>query len=120
LVLILGFALARQDAKATSSHWPRVYVDASLVSDLVAAPVPNYPMEAVEKKCGGLGVFELQFRPNGTVRNVVTVLTTEHQLLDDTARTSLWQWRSQPLAQTSARLTMSFSADYNPRQSGPG
>ena len=26
-------------------------------------------------------VFELRFRPDGTVKDVVTVLTTEHQLL---------------------------------------
>jgi hypothetical protein len=32
----------------------RVYVDASL-QRLVGAPVPNYPLEAFEKKWGGLG-----------------------------------------------------------------
>jgi TonB family protein len=89
-------------------------VDASLVKGLVATPVPNYPLAAMKEKWGGLGVFELQFRPDGTVKNVVTVLTTEHQLLDDTALTALWQWRSAPHAQTSARLTMTFSSQHHP------
>ncbi len=114
LVLIVAFGLTTQGALAKSSQRPRVYVDASLVKGLVAAPVPNYPREALEKKWGGLGVFELRFRPDGTVKEVVTALTTEHQLLDDTARRALWQWRSRPHAQSSARLTMRFSIHHHP------
>ena len=44
----------------------------------------------------------------------MTVLTTEHKLLDDAARASLSQWRCKPRAQRSARMTMSFSVNHNP------
>lgn len=113
LLFICALA-AIDDAKAKSAHRPRVYADASLVNGLVATPLPNYPLEAVKKDWGGLGVFELRFRSDGTVKDVVTVLTTEHQLLDDTARAALWQWRSTPHAQSSGRLTMTFSIHHDP------
>ncbi len=89
-------------------------MDASLVKDLMVAPVPNYPAPALEKGWGGLGVFELQFRSDGTVSNVVTVLTTDYPLLDETAWTALRQWRSKPKAQSNARLTMTFSSGRHP------
>jgi TonB family protein len=114
LVIVLAFAPISQVAAAKSSHRPRVYVDASLIDGLVAAPVPNYPVEAVKKDWSGFGVFELRFRPDGTVKDVVTLLTTEHELLDDTARAALWQWRCQPRAQWNARLTISFSTHHRP------
>ena len=114
LLLVFALAVTTHGATAKSSGRPRVYVDASLVKGLVAAPVPNYPLKALEKGWSGLGVFELQFRADGTVKKVVTVLTTEHQLLDETARMALWQWRSKPHAQSTARLTMTFSSHYYP------
>jgi TonB family protein len=94
---------------AKASDRPTVYVDASFVKDFVVAPVPNYPMEALEKKWGGLGVFELRFRPDGTVKDVVTLMTTDHELLDQTARSALRQWRCKPGTSSSGRLTMLFS-----------
>ncbi len=42
------------------------------------------------------------------------MLTTGQQLLDDTARIALWQWRSAPHVQTRARLTMTFSSRHHP------
>jgi len=73
----------------------------------------------MDKGWGGLGVFELQFRGDGTVRKVVTVLTTDHRLLDETARAALSQWRTKPRAQIAARLTMHFSSDYDPVRIDP-
>lgn len=113
-LLVLACAAIGQVAAAKSSHRPRVYVDASLIDGLVATPVPNYPAEAAKKKWTGFGVFELHFRPDGTVKDVVTILTTEHELLDETARASLWQWRCKPRAQWIARLTVSFLIHHNP------
>ena len=114
VVLIAALAGAMHGAGAKSSGRPRVYVDASLVKDLVVAPVPNYPTEALKKGWGGLGVFEVQFRPDGTVSNALTLLTTEHPLLDETALADLRKWRCKPHAQRSARLTMTFSSHYRP------
>ncbi len=95
-------------------------MDASLVKDLLSAPVPYYPEQALQKGWGGLGVFELQFRADGTVKNAATVLTTEHQLLDETACAALRQWRAKPGAQNSARLTMTFSSGRHPVTIDPG
>jgi len=52
VVCFLTFA-----ATAKSSQRPRVYVDASLVKDLVSTPVPNYPLDALHKKWGGFWGF---------------------------------------------------------------
>ena len=70
-------------AAAKSSHRPRVYADASLIDGLIAAPVPNYPAEAAKKDWTGLGVFELHFRSDRSVQDVVTLLTnTPHAPID--------------------------------------
>jgi hypothetical protein len=63
-----------------------VYADASLIDGLVVAPVPNYPAEAAKKNWTGLGVFGLRFRPDGTVKDLVTMLTTGHESRDDAAK----------------------------------
>ncbi len=90
LMLALAFATVSQVAAAESSHRPRVYAGASLIEGLIATPVPNYPAEAAKKGWVGLGVFELYFRPDGTVQSMATVLTTGHQLLGrHSARRSL-------------------------------
>ncbi len=109
LILLLAFAAASLVAAAKPSQRPRVFADASLIDGLTAAPVPNYPTEAVKKHWAGFGLFELHFRSDGTVQDVVTLLTTGHQLLDNTARASLLKWRCKPGAQRSPRMTMSFS-----------
>ena len=113
-LLVFAFAAIGQVAAEKSPRRLRVYVDASLIDGLVAAPVPNYPAEAAKQEWTGLGVFELHFRADGTVKDVVTVLTTEHKLLDDTALASLWKWRCKPRAQSSARMTMRFSIHHGP------
>lgn len=100
-------------AAGKPSGRPRVYVDASLISGLVVAPVPNYPKIAVREGWGGLGVFELRFRRDGSVKEVTTLLTTEHQLLDETARASLAKWRCRPGSLSSGRLTISFSSHHD-------
>jgi TonB family protein len=102
------FAAMTQGATAKSPQRPKVIADASFVAGLIATPLPNYPAEAVEKKLSGRGVFELHFRPDGTVGEALTVLTTGHRLLDETARAALLQWRCKPGAQRSARMKMSF------------
>ena len=113
LIVVCFLTFIAQAATAKSSQRPRVYVDASLVKDLVSTPVPNYPLDALHKKWGGFGVFELRFRPDGTVRDVVTLLTTEHPSLDQTARDALRQWRSKPDGYRSARLTIHFSIHHD-------
>ena len=65
-------------------------------------------------------MFELQFRADGTVKNAATVSTTEHQLLDETACAALRRWRAEPVAQNSARLTMTFSSGRHPVTIDPG
>jgi TonB family protein len=120
VAIALALAVTVQGAPEKAGDRLRVFVDASLVQGLVSAPVPNYPVAALKEKWGGFGVFELQFRPNGTVKNVVTLLTTGYQLLDETARAALWQWRSSPAAQNSARLTMRFSTHHRPVTIQPG
>jgi TonB family protein len=114
LTVVCSIALIGQIVAAKASHLPRVRADASLVAGLITAPVPKYPLEAAEKQWGGFGVFELRFRRDGTVQEVVTVLTTEHKLLDEAARAALLQWRCKPRAQSSARMTMSFSIHHDP------
>lgn len=84
-------------------------MDASFVRDLIEAPVPNYPEEAARKSWSGIGVFEIRFRPDGTVEKVIINLTTGHQLLDNTARASIMRWRCKPGAQPDASITISFT-----------
>lgn len=120
LIVLVCAAFAQSAAAAKSSDRPRVKADASLIKGLIKTPLPNYPAIAAKQGWGGLGVFELQFQPDGTVRNVVTLLSTGHPLLDETARASLQQWRCQPRAQWSGRLTISFSTKQHPIQLEPG
>ena len=49
------FATATHTAWAKSSQRPRVRVDASLVKDLLSAPVPYYPEQALQKDGAGSG-----------------------------------------------------------------
>jgi TonB family protein len=91
------------------SRCPKVVADASYVQGLVEAPVPNYPEQAVQKAWSGIGVFEIRFRPDGTVANVIVELTTGYNLLDDTARASLLRWRCKPGPASDGRMTMSFT-----------
>ncbi|MBA3607706.1 MAG: energy transducer TonB [Chthoniobacterales bacterium] len=119
LIVLACAAFAQSAAAAKSSDRPRVKADASLIKGLVKTPLPNYPAIAAKQGWGGLGVFELQFQPDGTVRNVVTLLTTGHPLLDDSARASLRQWRCQPGVQRSGRLTISFSTKQHPVELEP-
>ncbi len=109
LTAALIFSTAGSSPAAKKSGRPKVVADASYVHDLLEAPVPNYPEEAVRKGWSGVGVFEIQFQPNGTAKDVVVVLTTGHELLDRTARAALLHWRCKPRAERNVRVTLSFT-----------
>ncbi len=70
--------------------------------------MPSYPEEARKNGWGGVGVFRLHFKGDGVVGRVDVLISTEHQLLDETAKTTLAQWQCQPRALGVATITMTF------------
>jgi outer membrane biosynthesis protein TonB len=52
----------------------------------------------------------LHIGSDGAVAQVDTILTTDHQLLDDTAVSFLRRWRCQPHSLQVARVSMTFDA----------
>ena len=61
---------------------------------LVFSPTPEYPKEALTKRWGGFGLFEVQFRRDGLASAVFVTLSTGHKVLDDSVTRTLRQWRS--------------------------
>jgi TonB family protein len=62
----------------------------------VSGPHPDYPYEARLKRLTGAGLFELRIDKTGTVKEIVIVKSTGHQLLDQAAMRGFIQWRFKP------------------------
>ena len=60
------------------------------------APQPPYPLKARKKHWIGRGKFELRSNANGTVSSVLMLESTGHDLLDETCKETLANWRSSP------------------------
>ena len=104
----LMFAAMLELAAAPRSDGPKVTVDLSKMKGLTYSPLPKYPKEARQHSWGGLGIFELHFKGDGTVSGVLVLLSTDHKLLDEAAKAAVTQWRCKPGSPRVAMVTVFF------------
>ena len=77
---------------------------------MLAAPKPEYPVEARAKYIQGTGIYDVWIRPKtGVVTRVDIARSTGSKLLDDAAVQSLRQWRARPNALSRIRVPIRFS-----------
>ena len=77
---------------------------------MIAAPEPEYPIEARRRYIEGTGTYYVWIRcETGVVTRVDIVHSTGSKLLDDAAVKSLWQWRARPNAISRIRVPITFS-----------
>ena len=62
----------------------------------VRHPAPAYPDAAKQQHLSGNGLFELHIRGDGAVKRVVTVKSTGHAVLDESAIAAFRGWRFDP------------------------
>lgn len=91
LIFVAGSGIL--SAAPAESPEPRVILNVSKMKPLMYSPTPEYPKEALRKRWGGAGLFEVQFRRDGLVSAVFVTLSTGHKVLDDSATSTLRQWR---------------------------
>jgi TonB family protein len=109
-IILLALLVGSEVRASTTARKPTVIVNLNDNKGLTSTPVPGYPKEALKNGWSGIGLFQLHFAADGSVSEVETLISTDHQLLDETARTALAQWRCQPHAHRAAMITMSFRA----------
>lgn len=78
-------------------------------SGLIYAPRPAYPRAAARQGWGGVGHFQLQFRPDGTVSGVSVTKSTGHKMLDDACRETFLRWRCRPGVFTKSYVPITFT-----------
>lgn len=93
-VAILFAAIVQLAVASEPGDGPKVIINVSKIRPLVSSPLPQYPKEAVKNHWGGFGIFEVHFRQtDGTASAVFVLLSTNHKILDDAAKTALMRWR---------------------------
>ena len=89
-VFAFHVASAAESSAAARAGVPRVTRQQMWVN----APDPKYPPEALQKRIGGRGVFQLKIHPQQrTVTRVTVLKSTGSKILDDEAIRVLSQWR---------------------------
>ena len=109
-LLILAIVAFASLSPASLSAKPQVIVNLNDNNGLTTTPVPAYPEEAARQEWGGVGLFKLQFGKDGTVGGVTVLISTDYELLDRAAKSSLAKWRCQAGALRTANITISFRA----------
>jgi TonB family protein len=93
-VLVGLFSLAVPVTKVGSVvKDPRVTVDMATLGRPKNAPLPAYPKEARLHSWGGLAIYEIHCKFDGTVGYVFVRLSTGHPILDEAGKAALTQWR---------------------------
>jgi protein TonB len=77
--------------------------------DIIAAPRPEYPVEARRRNLQGSGMFILRVRPDGTVARVEVQDSTGAPLLDRTAIAAYSKWRFKPGRVKAVRVPVHFT-----------
>jgi serine protease Do len=82
----------------------------SAQSRLVYSPAPGYPSAARHSSSPskGSGRFRITFGPNGEVKNVSIVQSTQNAMLDQAAVETLRKWKAQPGPEWTANVPISF------------
>lgn len=78
---------------------------------LTYTPGPPYPLKARKNHWIGRGKFELRFNADGTVSSVLMLESTGHDLLDETCKETLANWRSRPGLFQRIQFPITFSMD---------
>ena len=97
-------------AVLAESDEAKVIMDVSKMKGLVYSPPPQYPSEARKNHWGGFGIFEVQFRRNGSVSAVFVTLSTGHKVLDNAATIALRQWRGWKVGPRVAMVPIAFAS----------
>lgn len=92
LLTLLFLALLPPTA-ITAVREPRVTVDMKNLGRPENAPLPAYPKEARLQSWGGLALYEIHCKFDGTVSYVFVRLSTGHPILDEAGKAALAQWR---------------------------
>jgi TonB family protein len=72
----------------------------------IYAPRPKYPVEALQRRMAGTGIFLLRVHiPTGRVKQVIVGRTTGAPILDTAAVETLLQWRFKPGAVPYRKIT---------------
>ncbi|HEX4668012.1 MAG TPA: hypothetical protein VH207_15580 [Chthoniobacterales bacterium] len=77
----------------TAVREPRVTVEMRNLGRPENAPLPAYPKEARLHSWGGLAIYEIHCKFDGTVSFVFVRLLTGHSILDEAGKAALAQWR---------------------------
>jgi len=63
---------------------------------MIRAPHPDYPEEARERALVGVGLFQLNFKPDGTVATLTVRRSTGYPVLDKAVEGALVRWVAKP------------------------
>ena len=76
----------------------------------IAHPTPPYPIEARRRHITGKGFYHLHVSPEtGEVTSVDILKSAGHRILDDSAVTSLKQWKFRPHTIIGVKVPITFS-----------
>ena len=106
-------AIGRWAASTTESPSPSPQPSvrataANRKSKLTYNPPPKYPAEARFSRVSGSGRFRVTFSANGEARDVQIIESTGKSVLDQAARASLRQWKSEPGHEWSVVVPITF------------
>ena len=80
---------------------------------LLNRPRPEYPLAARTMLWKGSGIFELRFdQKTGAVRDVRTLKSTGHAVLDRSATRALKLWRVKPHSLKAIKVPITFTYHY--------
>lgn len=91
-IALLCLAVLPKTATSTLND-PRVTVDMRTLGRPENAPLPAYPKEARLHSWGGLAIYEIHCKFDGTVGDVFVRLSTGHPILDEAGKAALAHWR---------------------------
>lgn len=105
LLLILAIATSAFLGPVSLAAKPQVTVNLNDNNSLTTTPVPAYPEPG---KDGAGSLFKLQFGKDGQVGGITVLISTDHELLDLAAKSSLAKWGCQPGILRTANITIYF------------
>ena len=97
---------------AFSSDYHPVTIDPEedqALANMPVHPAPTYPFEARRQRWVGRGLFVMRFHPDGSVKQVVALKSTDHAVLDQECIRTFSRWHCLPGVYTCAYIPISFS-----------